>query len=94
MRTQVGIIGAGPAGLTLAQLLARHGIESVIVENRTRASTYARSRTSSTTQSMPACCSSSASVRPAGPAPMIPTWVSIPRAILRKRSLRPRANDS
>jgi p-hydroxybenzoate 3-monooxygenase len=36
MRTQVGIVGAGPAGLTLAQLLAREGIESVIVENRTR----------------------------------------------------------
>jgi p-hydroxybenzoate 3-monooxygenase len=36
MRTQVGIVGAGPAGLTLAQLLAREGIESVILENRTR----------------------------------------------------------
>jgi p-hydroxybenzoate 3-monooxygenase len=36
MRTQVGIVGAGPAGLTLAQLLAREGIESVILENRSR----------------------------------------------------------
>jgi p-hydroxybenzoate 3-monooxygenase len=36
MQTQVGIVGAGPAGLTLAQLLAREGIESVILENRTR----------------------------------------------------------
>jgi p-hydroxybenzoate 3-monooxygenase len=36
IRTQVGIVGAGPAGLLLAQLLARHGVESVIVENRTR----------------------------------------------------------
>src|SRR4051812_38475786 len=36
MRTQVGIVGAGPAGLTLAQLLAREGIESVILETRTR----------------------------------------------------------
>ncbi len=36
MRTQVGIIGAGPAGLTLALLLAREGIECVIVENRGR----------------------------------------------------------
>jgi p-hydroxybenzoate 3-monooxygenase len=36
MRTQVGIVGAGPAGLTLAQLLAREGIESVILESRSR----------------------------------------------------------
>ncbi|HEY7620096.1 MAG TPA: 4-hydroxybenzoate 3-monooxygenase, partial [Solirubrobacteraceae bacterium] len=36
MRTQVGIVGAGPAGLTLAQLLAGEGIESVILENRSR----------------------------------------------------------
>jgi p-hydroxybenzoate 3-monooxygenase len=34
MRTQVGIIGAGPAGLLLARLLSRRGIESVIVERR------------------------------------------------------------
>ncbi|MCR0982024.1 4-hydroxybenzoate 3-monooxygenase [Roseomonas populi] len=35
-RTQVGIVGCGPAGLFLAHLLHRAGIESVIVENRTR----------------------------------------------------------
>ena len=35
-RTQVGIVGAGPAGLVLGQLLRREGIESVIVENRSR----------------------------------------------------------
>jgi len=35
-RTQVGIVGAGPAGLLLAQLLHRNGIDSVIVENRSR----------------------------------------------------------
>jgi p-hydroxybenzoate 3-monooxygenase len=34
MHTQVGIIGAGPAGLLLARLLSRRGIESVIVERR------------------------------------------------------------
>lgn len=37
MRTQVGIIGAGPAGLMLGALLARRGIASVIVEARSRA---------------------------------------------------------
>ena len=36
MRTQVGIIGAGPAGLMLARLLHLHGIESIIIENRSR----------------------------------------------------------
>ena len=36
MRTQVGIIGAGPAGLMLAHLLQREGIESVILERHTR----------------------------------------------------------
>ena len=44
MRTQVAIIGAGPAGLTLSQLLARSGIESVVVENRSRAYVEARIR--------------------------------------------------
>jgi p-hydroxybenzoate 3-monooxygenase len=36
VRTQVGIIGAGPAGLMLAQLLQREGIESVVLEARDR----------------------------------------------------------
>src|SRR5215467_3297173 len=35
-RTQVGIVGAGPAGLLLAHLLHLAGIDSVIVENRSR----------------------------------------------------------
>ncbi|MBO6559576.1 MAG: 4-hydroxybenzoate 3-monooxygenase [Nisaea sp.] len=34
MKTQVGIIGAGPAGLMLAQVLRQHGIDSVILEQR------------------------------------------------------------
>lgn len=34
MRTQVGIIGAGPSGLLLSQILHRQGIESVILEQR------------------------------------------------------------
>jgi p-hydroxybenzoate 3-monooxygenase len=36
MRTQVGIVGAGPAGLFLAHLLHREGIDSVILERRPR----------------------------------------------------------
>ena len=37
MRTQVGIVGAGPAGLLLAQLLHLQGIESIVLERRDRA---------------------------------------------------------
>jgi p-hydroxybenzoate 3-monooxygenase len=36
MKTQVAIVGAGPAGLTLAQLLHLRGIDSVVIENRSR----------------------------------------------------------
>ena len=36
MQTQVGIIGAGPAGLLLSHLLARKGIDSVVLESRSR----------------------------------------------------------
>ena len=36
IRTQVGIVGAGPAGLLLSHLLHLDGIDSVIVENRSR----------------------------------------------------------
>jgi p-hydroxybenzoate 3-monooxygenase len=36
MRTQVGIVGAGPAGLLLSHLLARAGIDSVVLEARSR----------------------------------------------------------
>ena len=36
MRTQVGIVGAGPAGLMLSHLLHLGGIESVVIENRSR----------------------------------------------------------
>jgi p-hydroxybenzoate 3-monooxygenase len=36
-RTQVGIVGAGPAGLTLSHLLHLEGIDSVVLETRSRA---------------------------------------------------------
>ncbi len=35
MRTKVAIIGAGPSGLLLGQLLQRAGIDNVILEQRT-----------------------------------------------------------
>jgi p-hydroxybenzoate 3-monooxygenase len=44
MRTQVGIVGAGPAGLMLSHLLHLAGIHSIIVENRSRAYCEARVR--------------------------------------------------
>jgi p-hydroxybenzoate 3-monooxygenase len=43
-RTQVGIIGAGPAGLLLPHLPALRGIDSVLVENRSRGYCEARQR--------------------------------------------------
>jgi len=36
MRTQVGIIGGGPSGLLLSQLLHRRGIETVVLEKHSR----------------------------------------------------------
>ena len=42
MRTQVGIVGAGPAGLLLSLLLQRDGIDCVVLESRSRA--YVESR--------------------------------------------------
>ncbi len=44
MRAQVVIVGSGPSGLLLSQILATHGIESVIVENRSREYVLARVR--------------------------------------------------
>jgi p-hydroxybenzoate 3-monooxygenase len=42
IKTQVGIIGAGPAGLTLAHWLKSHGISSVIIERKSQG--YIQSR--------------------------------------------------
>ena len=44
VRTQVGIVGAGPAGLTLARLLENAGIDTVILEARSREYCEARIR--------------------------------------------------
>src|SRR5262245_35750817 len=37
MKTKVGIVGAGPAGLLLAHLLRLEGVECVVLEARSRA---------------------------------------------------------
>ncbi|MEX2520258.1 MAG: 4-hydroxybenzoate 3-monooxygenase [Paracoccaceae bacterium] len=44
MRTQIAIIGAGPSGLLLSQMLHLSGIESVVLERRPRAHVTARIR--------------------------------------------------
>ena len=43
-RTQVAIVGAGPAGLLLSHLLAREGVDSVVFESRSRADVEATVR--------------------------------------------------
>ncbi|MDX6740394.1 4-hydroxybenzoate 3-monooxygenase [Actinocorallia sp. A-T 12471] len=43
-RTQVAIIGAGPAGLLLGHLLHRKGVDTVVLENRDRAYVERRQR--------------------------------------------------
>lgn len=44
MRTTIGIIGGGPAGLLLARLLHRAGLDCVVLESRTRAYVEQRQR--------------------------------------------------
>ena len=44
MRTRVGIIGAGPAGLLLGHLLHAAGIDAVVIERQTRARVLERIR--------------------------------------------------
>jgi p-hydroxybenzoate 3-monooxygenase len=43
-RTQVAIVGAGPSGLMLSQLLHRHGVDSVVLERQSRDYVEARIR--------------------------------------------------
>ena len=44
MRTQVGIIGAGPAGLFLAHLLGQMRIDCIVLEGRSRSHVEGRVR--------------------------------------------------
>ena len=57
MKTQVGIVGAGPAGLTLAQLLELAGIESIVLESRTPRVRRARGSAPACSSSAPSTCS-------------------------------------
>ena len=51
MRTRVAIIGAGPAGLLLSHLLEAEGVDSVVVESRTREYVESRIRAGTLEQS-------------------------------------------
>ena len=44
IRTQVAVIGGGPAGLLLSEILHRHGVDSVVLERHSRAHVLARVR--------------------------------------------------
>lgn len=44
MKTQIVVIGAGPSGLLLSQILHRHGIECIVLERQTRAHVEGRIR--------------------------------------------------
>jgi hypothetical protein len=44
LRTQVAIIGSGPAGLLLGQLLNKYGIDNIVIERKTREYVLARIR--------------------------------------------------
>jgi p-hydroxybenzoate 3-monooxygenase len=44
MKTQIVIIGSGPAGLLLSEILHRHGIESLVLERQTREYVLSRIR--------------------------------------------------
>ena len=60
MRTQVAIIGAGPAGLLLGQLLQKQGIDNVILERQTAEHVLSRIRAGLI---CPSCCSSGGPIR-------------------------------
>lgn len=44
MKTQVAVIGGGPAGLLLSELLHRQGVTSVVLDNHSRAHVWSRIR--------------------------------------------------
>lgn len=44
LKTQVAIVGSGPVGLLLSELLHGHGVRSVVIEKRTKAHVLERIR--------------------------------------------------
>ena len=72
-RTQVGIIGSGPSGLLLAQLLDRAGVESVVLERRSRDYVLGRVRAGVIEQGAVAILQG-ASVADDGPRKVILKW--------------------
>lgn len=62
MKTQVAIIGSGPSGLLLGQLLQRAGIDNVIVERKDPDYILSRIRAGVLEQGMVDCCARPGSV--------------------------------
>ena len=60
LRTQVGIVGSGPSGLLLAQLLHLAGVESVVLERRSRDYVLGRIRAGVLEQATRRSCSARA----------------------------------
>ena len=54
-KTQVCIIGSGPAGLLLSQLLSKAGIESIVIDRKDRAYIEGRVRAGVLEQGTVAC---------------------------------------
>ena len=65
MKTQVGIVGAGPAGLVLARLLELRGISSVVIEARSRDYVEQRVRAGVLEQRSVDCLAEAGVARPA-----------------------------
>ena len=63
MRTQVAIIGGGPSGLLLGQLLHRQGIDAVVLERKTRAHVLGRIRAGILETGLVELCAKRASAR-------------------------------
>ena len=59
-RTQVAIIGGGPAGILLSHLLHRHEIDNVVLERQTKAYVLKRIRAGVLETGRSSCCATRA----------------------------------